>query len=85
MSAVEDLIHYNRLAQLNEDDTVIDIAYHLCGLFHLHPVNIYRKALITVSRNGETVPSRELIKELFIPRGWTPRTLKNRKGDRKLT
>lgn len=82
LSAVEDLIHYNRLAQLNEDDTIIDIAYHLCELFHLHPVNIYRKALITVSRNSETVPSRELIKELFIPRGWTPRTLKNRKGDR---
>ena len=80
LQAVQDLIYYNRHARLNEDDTVIDICYLLCKIFRLNPVDIYHKALVNISRPdwGETVPSRELVKELFIPRGWKPRQLKKK-------
>ena len=81
LQVIQDLIYYNRHARLNEDDTVIDICYLLCKIFRLNPVDIYHKALVNISRPdwGETVPSRELVKELFIPRGWKPRQLKRRK------
>lgn len=80
LQTIQDLVYYNRHARLNEDDTVIDITYLLCKIFRLNPVDIYHKALVNISRPdwGETVPSRELVKELFIPRGWKPRQLKKR-------
>ncbi len=80
VQGLQDLIYYNRHAKLDEDDTVIDIAYLLCKIFSLNPVDTYRKALFNISRPdwGETVPSRELVKELFIPRGWKPRQLKKK-------
>jgi hypothetical protein len=80
LQAVQDLICYNQLAKLHEDDTVIDVCYLLCKLFRLHPVNIYHKALANVSRQdwGEAVPSKELLKDLFILRGWKVRPLKKR-------
>lgn len=81
LQAVEDLLFYNRYANLNEDETVTDISYLLCKLFSLHPVKIYHKALVNISRPdwGETVPSMELLKELFILRGWKPRRIKRYK------
>ncbi len=80
LQAVQDLVYYNRHARLNEDDTVIDISYLLCKIFRLNPVDIYHKALVNISRPdwGETVPSRELVKDLFICRGWKPRQLKKK-------
>ena len=80
LQAVQDLIYYNRHAELNEDDALIDICYLLCKIFRLNPVDIYHKALVNISRPdwGETIPSRELVKELFIPRGWKPRQLKKK-------
>lgn len=81
LQSAQDLIYYNRHAKLNEDDAVIDICYFMCKLFRLNPVDIYHKALVNISRPdwGETIPSRNLVKELFIPRGWKPRQLKRRK------
>lgn len=79
LQAVQDLVCYNRLAKLNEDDSIIDICYLLCKIFWLHPVDIYHKALVNVSRSDEAIPSKELLKDLFILRGWKIRPLKKRK------